>query len=40
MVDRALSRTQPETPVMKEKREATVKSWSAAAGGFSLPRIR
>jgi hypothetical protein len=40
MVDRALSRTQPDTPLIREKRETNVKSWGAAAGGgFGLPRI-
>lgn len=41
MVDRALSRTQPETTAVREKREATAKSWSPGiTGQFGFPRIR
>jgi hypothetical protein len=41
MVDRALSRTQPDTSLTREKRETIVKSWGpAATGEFNLPRIR
>jgi len=42
MVDRALSRTQPESPLVHEKR-GTDAAWGAAAastGGFSIPGVR
>ncbi len=40
MVDRALSRTQPETPLVREKREATAQSWVPVTGQFGFPRMR
>jgi hypothetical protein len=39
MVDRALSRTQPDPSPIREKRETPAKSW-AVANGFSFPRAR
>jgi len=42
MVDRALSRTQPEVPVVREQRAASSSPWDAeaTAGGFRLPVVR
>jgi hypothetical protein len=39
MVDRALSRTQPETSFLREKREAGAVGAGASASGFSLPNV-
>jgi hypothetical protein len=42
MVDRALSRTQPDTSVTREKRETGANSWGPAPAirEFNLPRVR
>jgi len=42
MVDLALSRTQPETPVVREQRVATAAPWDvqSSPGGFRLPAVR
>jgi hypothetical protein len=40
MVDRALSRTQPDTSFLREKREAGAASAGASTSGFSFPDVR
>src|SRR5579863_2223358 len=41
MVDRALSRTQPESPVAREQRAVTGAPWSAdSSDGFRMPALR
>jgi len=42
MVDRALSRTQPESPLVREQRATNATTWdaSASATGFRIPGLR
>jgi hypothetical protein len=42
MVDRALSRTQPDTPLIREQRATNTPPWGkeASPGSFHLPAVR